>query len=735
MKDYELRSLVAALHQDALTATNASKLSKARSDASAYYLGEMSADMPTAAGRSSAVSMDVADTIEGMMPQLMEIFAGSDEVVKFDPVGPEDVDAAQQETDYVNHVFMNQNPGFLVLYSFIKDALLSKVGIVKVWWETREEEQRETYYDKTDDEFALIASDPDVEVIEHSARPADQPSEENSEAQAPANDGYQKKPRNDPHPLAPVAQIAGALGLPQPMLHDVTVVMKRTYAQAKVLGVPPEEFGIERNARNIKDCNYCFHKVVDRTVAQLITQGYDAEQCRRLPTYRAWSNVEEINRDTVDEHANAGNDAYDDSSRTVAITEHYVRMDYEGNGKPCLYRVVSGGDGGEGVILKLDGKPDVQEWDSIPFAAITPVIVTHRFWGRSVADIVMDIQRIKTALFRGLLDNMYMVTNPRVEVSKTHSTDDTLDDLLVSRPNGIIRVSQPGGINWQVVPSIGQSVYPALEYMDTTREWRTGVTKQGQGVDANALQNQSATAVAQAFSASQAKVQLIAKIFAETGVKDLFWLLHGLIKKHADKAATVRLRNQWVTVDPREWKSREDLTVEVGLGTGGKQQKLAAMMQIAALQEKVLVNGLTNLVTTENLYNTAKEITKVLGKPNTDTFFTDPKTQPAPQPKPDPKMQELQLKAQLETQKAQQNAELQRVQAKRQAQLEREQMQADLVTQRQKTEQEMAIARQRFDLERQLKIEEFQMKREEHQMTREKHNQALELASAKQKSG
>ncbi|MGE5164378.1 MAG: hypothetical protein ACM3IH_10195, partial [Sphingobacteriales bacterium] len=500
MNNEDLRALVSAQHQDALTATNASKLSKARSDASSYYNGDMSTDMPAQPGRSTAVSMDVSDTIEGMMPQLMEIFAGSDEVVKFDPVGPDDVDAAQQETDYINHVFMNQNPGFLVLYSFIKDALLSKVGVVKVWWETEETEHKETYLDKTDDEFALISSDPDVEVVEHTAHPADQPDDDEEND---TDDGYEKRPRNEIHPIN---KLAVSLGMPVPMLHDVTVVTKRKHAQARVLGVPPEEFGIERGARNIKDCNYCFHKVVDRTVAQLIAQGYDADQCRKLPTYRSITGAEEIARDTVDENSNAGYDAENEASRYVEITEHYIRMDYEGNGKPCLYRVVTGGT--EGELLKLDGKPDVQDWDEIPFAAVTPVIVTHRFWGRSIADLVMDIQRIKTALLRGLLDNQYLVNNPRIEVSASHASDSTLEDLLVVRPNSIVRTAQPGGLNQLEITPIGQTVYPALDYMDATREWRTGVTKAGQGIDANALQNQSATAVNQVFSASQARIQL-----------------------------------------------------------------------------------------------------------------------------------------------------------------------------------------------------------------------------------
>jgi hypothetical protein len=181
MSSDDLKAMLAAEQADALAATTASKLSAERTSAMDYYLGDMHADMPAPDGRSRAVSSDVADTIEGMMPQLMDIFCGGDEVVRFEPVGPEDAPAAAQETDYVNHVFMQKNPGFLILYSFIKDALLSKVGIVKVWWEEEEREERETYYDLTDDQYAMIASDPGVEIVEHSERSEQSDNDEHDE--------------------------------------------------------------------------------------------------------------------------------------------------------------------------------------------------------------------------------------------------------------------------------------------------------------------------------------------------------------------------------------------------------------------------------------------------------------------------------------------------------------------------------------------------------------------------
>src|SRR5215813_13178484 len=621
----ELKAMLAAEKADALAAVSASRLSHERADAMDYYLGDVSRDMPAPEGRSRAVSTDVADTIEGLMPSLMEIFCAGDEVVRFEPVGPEDVAAAEQETDYVNHVFMQINPGFLVLYSFIKDALLSKVGVVKVWWESRTLEERETYYDLADDAFSLLVADPDVEVIAHSARPL----------------AVSELPGVSPGPQVETAEPAG------PALHDVEVRRSRKAANARIEPVPPEEFGIARSARSLRDCDYCFHKVLV-TEAKLIAQGFDAVQVRALPSYTGLSNIEESARDSVDEFQRQG-DSLNTAARRIDVVEHYIRMDYEGDGRPLLYKVTTAG--GEGDILKKDGKPDIEPFDMVPFAAMTPVIVTHRFFGRS------------------------------------------LDDLLVSRPGGIVRTKQPGGLTWQQVPTIGGHVFPALEYMDATRELRTGVTRQGQGIDANALQNQSATAVNQVFSAAQARIRLIARIFAETGLRDLFTLVHATIRKHGDQAATVRLRNQWVTVDPRAWKTRYDMTINVGLGTGTRSERLAHVMSVIALQKEALAGGLTNLVNAQNLYNSAKEVTKLVGLPNVDAYFTDPKTVTPPRlpqqpPPPDPKLVEIQARMAFEERQAQ----------------------ADMAAQNNKAQSELALQQARFEFAKQLALLEHELK-------------------------
>jgi hypothetical protein len=619
MDDKQLGAILDAEKADSLSSQRASRLASEREQAMAYYQGDMD-DMPTVEGRSKAVSTDVFDTIEGMLPDLLEIFAGGDEVVRFDPVGPEDVPMAEQETQYVNHVFLQKNAGFLVLYSMIKDALLSKVGIVKVHWEEKEDEEQETFLDQPEDVFALVQAKPDVEIIEHTANP----------------DGT----------------------------HDFTVRHRKSYGCAKVEPVPPEEFGISRRARSVRDASYCFHEV-SKSQQDLIDAGYDADEIRKLPTYGQETGLEENARDTIEENANAGGDSsLNTAMRPIRITEHYIRMDYDGKGTR-LYRVTTGGESCK--VLTFNGEKSVVPVDFMPFAAMTPVIVTHRFFGRSIADLVMEIQRIKTALLRALLDNAYLAVNPITEVSEENASATTIDDLLVRRPGGLVRTKRNGGINIIEHPGVGDDVFPLFEYQDQVREWRTGITRQGQGMDPNVLNNQSATAAAQLYSAAKARLRLIARIFAETGIKDLFWLLHGTIRKNASQQETVQLSNNWVTVDPRSWKTRNDLTISVGLGTGSKQEQLAGVQLLIGAQEKALANGLTNLVSVQNLYNSAKKLTRLVGEKDPGQFFTDPATAPPPEPKPDPEM--VKIQGQLEIEKIQAQADIANTDKKLQADL------------------------------------------------------------------
>jgi hypothetical protein len=491
--------------------------------------------------------------------------------------------------------------------------------------------------------------------------------------------------------------------------HDVTVVTTRKLAQAKVLGVPPEEFGIERGARSVRDCNYCFHEVVSKTEGQLIAEGFDAAQVKALSDYTGHTDVETLARDTTEEHlstATTGN--ANSAARLVRITEHYVRMDYEGNGRPCLYQVITGGDQAE--ILRKDGRDCITPFDAMPFATTSPVPMTHRFFGRSIADLVMPLQREKTALKRAALDNLYLHNNPRVEVSEANAGPNTLDDLLVSRPGGVVRTKTPGGLNWQVVPDITSSIYPMMQYLDAELEVRTGLSRQSQGIDANALQNQSATAVAQVFSASQMRMKLIARIMAE-GVRDIFTLLHGTIRKHGQKLQTVRLRNSWVDVDPRNWKTRDDMTINVGLGSGGKAAQFAQLMAMANIQKELVMGGKLHLVGDREIYNMATELTKIMGHKNPDRFFNDPMARdprsgqllhppPAPPtPPPDPRVLALQARMQAE-----------QATASSKAQIEQQRAQNDALHQQFKSQAELELTKIKAEIDARIKVLDARLK-------------------------
>jgi len=485
---------------------------------------------------------------------------------------------------------------------------------------------------------------------------------------------------------------------PKPVTHDVKILRTRKVARAKVVPVSPEEFGISRNTRTIPDSNYCFHRIPTHTEGSLIAQGYDAEQVKKLPTYSFSNNTEQLARDSVDEEMWATGDNSNRAARPVEVIEHYVWMDYEDNDKPCLYKVTTGSTGD---VLSKNGEPDVEEFDAMPFASATPIPIPHRFFGRSIADLVMPAQREKTALKRGALDNLYLHNNPRVEVAEQNAGLDTLDDLLVSRPGGVVRTKTPGGLNWQVTPDISGSVYPMMQYIDAELESRTGMSRQSQGIDANALQNQSATAVAQVFSASQLRVKLFARAMAE-GVRDIFSLLHATIRKHGQEAQTVRLRNSWTQVDPRQWKTREDMTIHVGLGTGGKAQQFAQIMALANFQKELLLGGKAHLVGDRELYNTGAELIKVMGHKNPDKFLNDPSAKdpqtgqllhPPISPQPDPKLLAVQAKGQNDMAIAQQKAAH-----------EQQKMQADAIHQQIKLQAEVEFEKIKADLDGKLKI-------------------------------
>ena len=324
----------------------------------------------------------------------------------------------------------------------------------------------------------------------------------------------------------------------------------------------------------------------------------------------------------------------------------------------------------------------------------------------------MDIQRIKTALTRGLLDNIYLTLNPRVEVSESNANENTLDDLLISRPGGIVRTKTPGGLNPFVHPDITGSIYPMLQYMDSTREWRTGVTRQGQGLDADALNNQTATAAMQFYDVAQARMKLVARIFAETGIADMFWLLHRTIRKNGDQQMTLRLRNKWITVDPRTWKDRNDMTVNVGLGHGGKAEQMQQLLVLINAQREAAA-GMMGMVKPINFYNSARDLVRLLDKKDVDRYFVQPKPEDEMPVPPDPnqakaqieqakaaaKQQTDQMKMQTEMQKTQMDAQIAQMQAQHKQQLEATQMQADIAVGSAKAAAAIELTKEKHRLE------------------------------------
>ena len=633
---------------------NDSALSNDRAEAIDYYLGQPFGNEEE--GRSQVVSYDVQDTIESALPQLLKVFVAGDKVVQFDPKGPEDQEAAEQETDYINHVVMEQNEGFKIFYVWFKDALLSKNGYVKVYAEEEEEEEEYEYKGLTDAQLQMLASDENTEVLEHTGYP---------DPSVNMDVVYQQAAMNGVDPATVM----------QPMLHDVKLKVTEKETEIHIENVAPENMmiSVEVNGPNLQDAKFVQH----REVMQLadIAETFDK------PLEYIKSIMSDL-RDTFEEESNA-RDIYDEEydraieSQEALVKDTYIKLDGE------RYRVVVLGNT---VLYK-------EKCEYVPFACITPMIMPHRHIGRSYADLTMDIQLIKSTLIRGQLDNMYLANNGRYAISDRVN----LDDMLTSRPGGIVRVDgDPGtGIMPLSHPPLPASSFGMVEYMDSMKEKRTGITAYNQGLDANSL-NKTATGVAQIMNASQQRIELVARTFAETGVKELFKLVHYLVRTTLTKPDIIRLRNKWVEVDPREWKARKDLSISVGLGAGNKDQQLVHLTSILQMQKEAIAVGLTN---PEKIYNALAKLTQNAGFKNPEEFWINPANTPEQEGQPNkPSEAEIMVQGQLQIEKQKADAQLQQEQVRSQndviierekiaAQAELERFKAQL-----KAETDLAIA-------------------------------------------
>lgn len=652
-----------------------SSLTEQRRKALKYYLGEPFGNEQD--GRSQVVSTEVADTIEWIMPSLMRVFASGDQVVVFEPVGEEDVEAAKQATDYVNYVFDKRNDGFKILYTWFKDALLQKNGVVKVWWEEKEadEEHRGNF---TQDSLTILQADPDTEIV----------SQEPGQPMLNPLDGSQVP------------------------TFDVTYRQTKTAGRVKIVGVPPEEFLISRRAAEIDEAVYVAHRV-RKKLSDLIAEGFDKADVMSLSGDDDADLTEEaITRRSFDDDE-GGNGLLIDRPgvlREVWVKENYVLVDWDDDGIAERRQIITAGDGNK--ILKREGKSANVKWDGpVPLVALTPILMPHRFFGMSVADLVMDLQLIKSTVLRQILDNLYLTNNP----GKIVSDQVNLDDLLTVRPGRLVRLkdgAMPG--DGHVMPDTVQftagAAFPMLEYLDALKENRVGVTKYNQGLDANSL-NKTATGIANIMNASQQRIELIARVFAETGVKTLFRIILQLVTKHQSEPQQIRLRGKFVAVDPSEWDKQFDTSVTVGLGTGNKDQMLMHIQTLLTVQQTLVQfqKGLSGpLVTADKIYNSLEKLVQNAALGSVEHFFTDPsdpKTQQMMQqnpPPPDPAM----VKAQNDAQIAQQKLVADQ-------QLNQQKLQADL----QKAEQQFQLDQAKIAAEMQMKREQMAV---DHQLNQEK---------------
>jgi hypothetical protein len=678
--DNTLMAIVDAELADAM-GKSGSRLSKDREKALRYYNGEAVNELspPEAEGRSRVVSLDVSDTVEWILPSLLKIFTSSDEAVVFEPASIEDEEAAEQQTDYANYVFYRQNNGFVILHNFIKDALLQRTGILKVWFEKKKDETREEYEGLTDMELAKLLQDPEVEPIEHSQI-------------------------DEPVSLPDGTQVTQAL-------HSVT--LKRTKDNSKICidNIPNEEFLFSRKARSADRLFSCHHRVL-KTISELRAMGYDNVDQISHDESTAEFNQERLERarrnDEFAYNASGTGVTMDESMRQVWITESYIQVDYDNDGIAEWRKVVKANK----TLLENE------EVDDHPFVIGTPILMPHELVGKSVADQVMDIQQIKTVLTRQMLDNMYLTNNPRTIIDESKGVN--IDDLLDTRIGGIIRTKDIGAVQPFAVQQLNPISFSVLEYIETVKENRTGVTKYNQGLDANSL-NKTATGINAIMGAAQQRIELIARVIAETGVKALFQKIIKLSLTHQKVAQTIRLRNKWKDIDPRNWETLYDLTINVGLGTGNKDQMAQHLMGILNVQKEAMASGLP-IVDAKHIYNTASKLATNMGFKDGDMFFIDPESDEAKQkmqqqpPKQDPEAIKAQGEAQVKMTKAQSDAAMaQNQQAAKIQELQHQQMiDAQESMAKIEADKQVAITRSNNDaaLEQQKMEKEYALKRE-----------------------
>ena len=643
----ELQGIISMELTDAVSYID-TDLSPIRAKGTEYYRGDLFGSEED--GRSQVVAMEVRDTVSAMMPSLMRIFFSSENTVEFVPTGPEDVANAQQATDYCNFIFNSDNNGFLTTYATFKDSLVRKCGIMKCWWE-EDETVRIEEYSGLDDQTLQILMQEQTDVMVMNTYPD---------------------------------QMMG-------QLHDVQIKRKIKGGRVRIMSVPPEELLLDRRARSFDDSAIIAHRQM-ATVAQLIEMGYEEDEVRENITSNDLDTNEEYLARQPMSSFGVSVESANPMMERVLYVEAYLRIDYDKDGIPELRKVCCIGSGYK-IVRNLPTS-------YIPFVDFPcdPEPHTSPLEAMSIFDITHDLQEIKSEILRNTLDSLAQSIHPRTAIVEGQVN---IDDVLNNETGAIIRMRAPGMVQPFSTPFVGQAAFPMLDYMDQIREDRTGMSKAAMGLNADALQSSTKAAVAATISASQGRIELISRLMAE-GMKKLFKSILFLVTTHQDKARMVRLRNEFVQIDPRAWDAAMDCSINIGMGNGDTNERVAALMQISAKQQEVLTQlGVVNpLVTPAQYSSTLRKIVELNGFKDPSQFFNqipaDYQPPAPPQPKPTPE----EVLAQVQAQSIQ--ADIQKKAAE--LELKRQQMMMDNDLNRDKMYQEMALKKYELELKYNVQI-------------------------------
>lgn len=674
MDEVELQSILSQEAEDAVTYID-SDLSPLRAQATAYYRGDLFGNEQD--GQSKVVATEVRDTVNSMLPSIMKVFFGSEKMVEYVPRQPEDVPAAEQATDYINYVLQQDNPGFTIMYSTFKDSLVRKCGIVKAWWEDTTTTRTERYTGLDEQTLQMVTQEDDADVMV-----IDQYEDTSAEPQ----------PQMDP--------MTGQVMIPPPpMLFDVDIKRTVKDGKIKVEGVPPEEFLLDRNARGLDDAAFVGHRQM-MSVADLLAMGYTDDDIEEHISDDEFSaNDEYLRRRPTTTTIGSINESSNPAMKRVLYLEAWMRVDYDGDGIPELRKLCCMGSGYK--IMRNDPT------DFMPFALFPcdPEPHTSPLEANSIFDYTKDLQEIKSDILRNTLDSLAQAIHPRTAVVEGQVN---IDDVLNNETGAIIRMRAPGMVQPLSMPFVGQQSFPMLDYIDSIKEDRTGMSKAAMGLNADALQSSTRAAVAATISASQSRLELTTRVLAE-GMKDMFKLLLKLSVTNQDKARMVRLRNNWVQVDPRAWDATMDVTITTALGTGDIDQKMQMLAMISGKQEQILLQlGAQNpLVTPAQYSNTLRRMVELSGFKDASQFFNAVPADYQPPP-PQQKQSPEEMLAQVQAQSIQ--ADIQKKAAE--LQLKREEMMRSDDRQRDKMDIDKFIALRELELKYGIKMNEVQLNAE-----------------------